>query len=106
MSAGGQTPEELETLLEDALLLCDAEALAGLFEDGSILVAGSGAQPTCGREEILRVASLLCQRQPGYLADPRRVLQARDTALLLGDGVVNVARRGQDGSWRYAIAVL
>jgi hypothetical protein len=48
----------------------------------------------------------LWQHQSGYLADPRRVFQARDTALLLGDGVINVARRGTDGSWRYAISVL
>jgi len=41
-----------------------------------------------------------------YLASPRRVFQARDTALLVGDGVINVARRGPDGSWRYAISVL
>jgi hypothetical protein len=33
MTAGGQTPEELETLLEDALLMHDAAALAQLFED-------------------------------------------------------------------------
>ena len=32
--------------------------------------------------------------------------QARDTALLLGDGIINVARRGLDGSWKYAISVL
>jgi hypothetical protein len=42
----------------------------------------------------------------GYLADPRRIFQTRDTALLIGDGVTNVARRGQDGSWRFAVSVL
>jgi hypothetical protein len=33
-------------------------------------------------------------------------LQARDTALLPGDGTINVARTGPDGSWKYAISVL
>jgi hypothetical protein len=33
-------------------------------------------------------------------------LQAGDTALLLGAGAVNVARRGCDGAWRFAICVL
>src|SRR5262249_30062996 len=101
--AGGETPEELETLLEDAFLLRDAEAVARLFEDGSLLVTGEGAQQVGGREAILRAASRLCKDGCGYLADPRRVLQTRDTALLIGEGVIHVARRGQDGLWRFAI---
>jgi hypothetical protein len=106
MTAGGRTPEELETLLEDALLMRDAQALTPLFEDSSVLVAGQSPQQVRGPGEIVRAAWLLCQHQRGYLAGPRRVFQARDTALLLGDGVINVARRGPDGSWRYAICVL
>jgi hypothetical protein len=106
MTAGGQTPEELETLLEDALLMRDAAALTQLFEDASVLVPGHGQQQIRGPAQIIRAARLLWQQQRGYLAEPRRVFQARDTALLLGDGVINVARRGPDGSWRYAISVL
>jgi hypothetical protein len=102
----GQTPEELETLLEDALLLQDAEALAQLFEDASVLVAGDRAQQVRGSGAIVGAAWLLWQQRHRYLASPRRVFQARDTALLVGDGVINVARRGPDGSWRYAISVL
>ena len=41
-----------------------------------------------------------------YLADPRRVLQARTTGLVLTRHGINVVRRGTDGSWRYAIALL
>ena len=37
MSVGARTPEELETLLEDALLLRDGPALAELFESGAVL---------------------------------------------------------------------
>jgi len=59
----------------------------------------------CGRDEILRSAALLWQNGSGYLADPRRVFQVSDTALLMGDGVINVARRGHDGSWRFAISM-
>lgn len=106
MTVAGQTPEELETLLEDALLMRDAEAVAQLFEEASVLVVGHGPQHIRGPGEILRAAWLLWQLQRGYLAGPRRVFQARDTALLLGDDVINVARRGPDGSWRYAISVL
>jgi hypothetical protein len=105
MTAGGQTPEELETLLEDALPMRDAAALAQLFEDASVLVPGYRPQQIRGPVQIARAARLLWQQQRGYLADPRRIFQARDTALLLGDGVINVARRGPDGTWRYAISV-
>ena len=38
-----------------------------------------------------------------YVADPRRVVQARDIALIIADRAINVARRGHDGVWRYAI---
>jgi hypothetical protein len=106
MTAGGQTPEELETLLEDALLMRDAEALAQLFQDASVLVAGHRPQQIHGPGDIVQSAWLLRQHQRGYLASPRRVFQARDTALLLGDGVINVARRGPDRSWKYVICVL
>jgi hypothetical protein len=34
------------------------------------------------------------------------VVQARDTALVLADRAINVVRRGSDGAWRYAIALL
>ena len=40
------------------------------------------------------------------LADPRRVLQARDTSLVLAGHAINMARRGDDGFWRYAISLL
>ena len=106
MNSGGRTPEELETLLEDGLLLHDAEAVAGLFEDASVLVWGPGSHQARGHAQIKRLTACLCRHRFGYLADPRRVFQAHDTALLLGDGVSNVVRRGTDGSWRYAISVL
>src|SRR5439155_2872295 len=57
---GGDTPEELETLLEDAFLLRDADAVARLFEESSLLVTGEGSQQMRGRTAILRAASLLC----------------------------------------------
>ena len=102
---GGQTPEELETLLEDAVLLSDAGAVAGLFQPGGMLVMGGGPQLR-GRGQIREAAAALCLHRPGYLAEPRRVLQVRDVALLIGPDVVNLARRGDDGTWRYEICVL
>ena len=102
---GGQTPEELETLLEDAVLLGDAGAVAGLFQPGGMLVIG-GAPQLRGRGQIREAAAALCLHRPGYLAEPRRVLQVRDVALLIGRDVVNLARRGDDGTWRYEICVL
>jgi hypothetical protein len=36
--------------VEDALLLRDADAVAGLFGDGSVLVAGQGSQRAIVRE--------------------------------------------------------
>jgi hypothetical protein len=106
MSEGARTPEELETMFEDAFMLRDAEALARLFEEGAVLAAGDGLPEARGGEAIARLAPVLWERDRTYLADLRQVLQARDTALVVADGGVHVVRRGKDGAWRYAIALL
>jgi hypothetical protein len=106
MGAGARTPEELETLLEDAFVLRDRELLAELFEPGAVLVAGGGLQEARGGQEIAQVAIEMWGIDRMYLADPRRVLQARETALVLAGRAINVVHRGEDGSWRYAILFL
>jgi ketosteroid isomerase-like protein len=106
MRRGARTPEELETLFEDALVIRDREALAQLFEDGAVLVAAHGLHEARGRQEIARLAVTMWDRDHTYVADPRRVLQARDTALVVAEQGINVVRRGSDGAWRYTIALL
>ena len=41
-----------------------------------------------------------------YVATRCGSLQAHDTALVVADARINVVRRGSDGAWRYAIALL
>jgi hypothetical protein len=106
MDPGARTPEELETLLEDAFLLHDPQALAQLFQPGAMLVAGGGLPEARGRRQIARVAAQLWDSERLYLADPRRVFQVRDTALVLAGHATNVVRRTDNGSWRYAISLL
>ncbi len=106
MRPGAHTPEELETLLEDAFVMRDHVAVAGLFENGAVLVAGDGPRQVRGAEGIARLAAVIWARERTYLADPRRILQARDTALVVAEQGINVLRRGSDGAWRYAIALL
>jgi hypothetical protein len=106
MRPGARTPEELETLLEDAFVMRNGEALAELFEDGAVLVADDGKWQARGGHEIARLARQLWEHDRTYLADPHRVLQARTTGLVLTSHGINVVRRGTDGAWRYAIALL
>lgn len=104
---GGQTPEELETLMEDALVLGDGEAVAHLFVAEGVFVAGERQSEARGHKAIARVAERIADEVAGtYGAQPRRVLLSRDIALLLGDGVINVARRGSDRTWRFVIYLL
>ena len=105
MVAGARTPEELETLFEDAQVLRDGEALAALFEEGAVLVAGE-ERLARGGEAIARLALATWAGDHSYVADPRRVMQARDLALIVAEGGINVVRRGSDGAWRYAIVLL
>lgn len=102
MSDSAHTPEELETLFEDALLLRDGPALIRLFDDGAALVAhDAGTARGCG--EIARLALETWHGNATYVADPRWVVQAHDLALIVAGAAINVARRGHDGIWRYAI---
>ena len=105
MPAGARTPEELETLLEDAFVVHDPQALAQLFEPGAMLMVGGGLPEARGRRQIAQVAAQLWDAQRLYLAEPRRVLQVRDTALVLAGRAINVTCR-DNGSWRYAISLL
>jgi hypothetical protein len=104
MTEGARTPEELEVLFEDAFVTRDAEALSGIFAPGAVLAIGGGPDAARGPEEIGRLAAAHWDHRT-YVAEPRRVVQARDTALVLAGGSISVARRGSDGAWRYAIAL-
>jgi ketosteroid isomerase-like protein len=106
MPAGARTPEELETLLEDAFVLRDLQAVAELFQPGAMLAVSDGLPEARGRRQIARVAAQLWDAERLYLADPRRILQVRDTALVVSGRVINVVRRTDNGSWRYAISLL
>ena len=106
MDGGARTPEELETLLEDAFVLRDSHALAQLFEPGAMLVVSGGLPEARGRQQIARVAAQLWDAERLYLADSRRVLQVGGTALVLAGQAINVVRRTDHGSWRYAISLL
>jgi hypothetical protein len=106
VNQGARTPEELDTLLEDAFVLRDLGALAPLFEARALLVAGGVTAEVRGSEEIARSASALWSRDFTYVADPRRVVQAHDLALILATQGTSVVRRGADGAWRYAISLL
>jgi ketosteroid isomerase-like protein len=93
-------------LFEDAFVTRDSQALADLFEDGAVFAADGQAREARGGEEIARVAAAMWDGDRTYLADPRRVVQARDTALVVAEAGINVVRRGSDGMWRYAISLL
>jgi hypothetical protein len=102
-SAGAVTPEELETLLEDAFVVRDPSAVAELFEDGGLLAT---EHETRSGPAIGPFAAALWEREVHYLAGPRRVLQAHDTALVVSERSVSVLRRSGDGRWRFAISLL
>lgn len=105
MSGGARTPEELETLLEDAHVLRDAKAVWRLYEPDAV-VAGRRGVRARGPEEIARATADRWERDATFVAALRHVVQARATALLVGARSVSVARRGADGAWRYAIALV
>jgi ketosteroid isomerase-like protein len=102
MNAGARTPEELETLFEDTLILRDHQALARLFEDGAVLVVDD-ERSAYGAEDIARLALATWEGDHTYVANPLRVIQVRDIALVVSAWDINVMRRDSDGIWRYTI---
>jgi hypothetical protein len=103
MGAEPRTPEELDALLEDAFVLRDAATVSALFEPGAVLVAGREVR---GAERIAQAVTAMWQHDRTYLARPRRVVQAHDTALFVADQGISVMRRRAEGDWRFAIALL
>lgn len=101
---GARTPEELEILFEDSLIVGDGRTLVSLFEAGATLVAAT-ALPARGSEAIARAALAVWGGDQPYVADPRIVVVARDLALILTGQGVNVARRTPDGAWQYSIVL-
>jgi hypothetical protein len=108
MRVGARTPEELETLFEDedAFMIRDRAALVGLFEEGAVVAPDDRRKEARGEEAIAQLATAIWTRNRVYLAEPRRVLQARDVALVVADGGIHVVRRGSAGAWRYSISLL
>jgi hypothetical protein len=106
MTRGARTPEELEMLLEDAFVTRNGDLLTPLFEDGAVLAASNSHLVARGRDEIARLAATLWEHNRTYLADPRRIVQTHETALVVAENGINVVRRGSDGGWRYTIALL
>jgi hypothetical protein len=93
------SPEELEILLEDALLLHDAAAVAALFEDRGVLVTGPGS--ITGRTQA---ADALAEYD--FIASPRSVTLLHDIAVVVGDHTVNISCRGTDRRWRLVVAIM
>jgi hypothetical protein len=92
------SPEELETLLEDAVLLGDEAAVAALFDAGAVLV--TGPRITGPKQALAELARL------GYVATTRTVTVRRDIAVVVGDHAVNVSFRAPDGAWRLVAAIV
>ncbi len=105
MTSGARTPEELETLLEDAFITRDRAGFRALFDEGAVL-AQAGAAEARGPDAIARVGAQLWDAGRTYVGGVARVLQARATALVVAPAGIHVARRAGDGTWRVAIALL
>jgi hypothetical protein len=97
MAPAIQSPEDLEMLLEDAFVLRDPGALAALFEPGAVVAGVAGPQPVSELGEAFW--------EIGYWSEPRRIVQGRRTAVVIGTCAVSVMHRSETGSWHYAICV-
>jgi hypothetical protein len=105
MQTGARTPEELETLLEDAFVMRDHTAAAGLFERDAVIGSSETVQAR-GHALIVQLTQAMVAREQLFVAGSARVLQVRRTALMAGPSATSVAHRTLDGAWRYSITLL
>jgi hypothetical protein len=105
MTEGARTPEELEMLFEDAYVVRNRGEFCTLFDDGAVLAPRDGGEAR-GREAIGAAAAELWVSGRTYAGGTCRVVQARDTALILSPGAIHVVRRAPDRTWRVAISLL
>lgn len=104
MSPGAQTPEELETLFEDAFVVGDPAASTQLFAADAVLASRADGREARGPA----ISTLLEDLQADglvYVAEPLRVLRVADMALIVTERGISVARR-IGSRWRYSIALL
>lgn len=104
--AGGATVEELETLLEDALLAADAEQLADLFLFDGLIALREERRVAYGLARDPRIQRQVFRTPARFAAAPEVVLRSGRTALVLGNDSVNVARLDRHRRWRYAVCLL
>jgi len=102
---GAASPEELETLLEDAFLIHDQQALNELFAGHAVLSSADGGPDARGRPDIARRIGAIWDEGGGYLSHGPRVVQAGPTALILAGPAVHVVCRS-GGGWQYLISWL
>jgi hypothetical protein len=101
---GASSPEELETMFEDATVLGDPDELAALFVPGAVFHRAGHDLPVRGRRGIVRLLTERPDSLP-YVALPPEILQRGTTALVLAGSAVHVTRRSPQG-WRYLISWL
>jgi hypothetical protein len=103
MAGEARTPEELETLFEDAVVLRSVAEVGRLFLRHGVLLTADG-ELARGRGEIVALVARRWRRGETYVAEVSEVLQAGDLALVRSGAGVAVVHRGHRRGWRYAIA--
>ncbi|MEV0353104.1 DUF4440 domain-containing protein [Nonomuraea sp. NPDC050680] len=113
-----ERPEDVPAVFAERFNTGDAAAVAEVYESGAVFVPEPGS-PLTGQEAHAANERFLSLGLP-IAVRPRHVYTAGDIALLIVDWVIDgtdrdgrpvhiegtatdVARRGQDGRWLYAI---
>ncbi|MBG0818859.1 DUF4440 domain-containing protein [Planomonospora sp. ID82291] len=113
-----ERPEDVPAVFAERFNSGDAQAVAEVYEGGAVFVAEPGAALT--GEELHAANARFMDLGVPITVRPRHVYAAGDLALLIVDWVIDgtgrdgrpvrvegtatdVARRGRDGYWRYAV---
>ncbi|NUP00459.1 MAG: DUF4440 domain-containing protein [Nonomuraea sp.] len=113
-----ERPEDVPAVFAERFNAGDAAAVAEIYEEGAVFVPEPGT-PLTGAEAQAANERFMSLGLP-ITVRPRHVYTAGDLALLIVDWVIegkdrdgrdvriegtatDVARRGQDGRWRYTI---
>ena len=93
-------------LMEDAFLLADSTSISALYEKQAVALFDKSLFRLRGCNDIGEGLVALGRGRGRYLAEPRIMLQCGDVALLVGPGIINLARRGRKNGWQFAISLI
>ncbi len=108
-----QTPEQLDTIFQQAMTIGDLDAIMALYEPGAVFANQSG-ELSSGIDAVRQEIAPFAAMKPDFKLQVEKVITAGDIAVMysqwsmttpdqMSGRSVEVARRQADGTWLFVV---